>query len=135
MTTNIDLVKSVYASFARGDLPTVLSAMDPEITWQTPTTLPWSAGDYHGRLAVQDYLTSFTGALTDPVIAPEEFLDAGEHVVVHGQERAAAAATGRRFTVRFTHTWTLRDGLVTRMRGIVDTAAVRDCFTAEAARP
>ena len=128
-TSNVAIVKSVYAAFARGDIDAVLAAMDPGIIWMTPATLPWSTGDYHGPTGVADYLASFARALADPAIVPEEFFDAGDHVVVNGLERATAAATGCGFTARFTHTWTLHDGRAIRMRGVVDTAAIRDCFT------
>ncbi|MBC3193174.1 hypothetical protein H7X46_19115 [Pseudonocardia sp. C8] len=48
MSSNVDVVKSVYAAFARRDIPAVLAAFDRDISWQTPATLPWSAGAYHG---------------------------------------------------------------------------------------
>lgn len=129
MTENVELVKSIYAAFARGDIPAVLATFDRDISWQTPATLPWSSGDYHGPEGVTEYFGRFTAALTDPAIVAGEFLDAGDHVVVHGEERACSTATGRRFAARFTHSWTVRDGRVTRMRAVIDTATVRDCFT------
>jgi hypothetical protein len=30
---NVGLVKSLYEAFGRGDVPTVLAAMDPKIEW------------------------------------------------------------------------------------------------------
>lgn len=129
MSGNVELVKSIYAAFARGDVPAVLERFDREICWQTPATLPWSNGDYHGPEGVAEYFGHFAAALTDPAIVTGEFLDAGDHVVVHGEERACSTATGRRFAARFTHSWTLRDGRVTRLRAVIDTATVRDCFT------
>ena len=131
---NVEIVESLYAAFARGDLQAVLDAMDPDIAWQTQSTLPWSDGDYRGPAGASAYFASIMTAINDPEIVPEEFLDAGDHVVVHGEERGIVTATGRRFVAGFTHTWTLRDGLVTRMRGMVDTAAVLDSF-APAAGP
>ncbi|MDQ4117033.1 MAG: nuclear transport factor 2 family protein [Actinomycetota bacterium] len=129
MSSNVDLVKSIYAAFARGDVPAVLATFDQDISWQTPATLPWSTGDYHGPEGVAEYFGQFMTALTDPAIVTDEFLDAGDQVVVHGEERATSTATGRRFAARFAHSWTLRDGRVTRMRAIIDSATVRDSFT------
>lgn len=134
-SANLDTVRAIYAAFARGDIATVLAAMDPEVAWLTPATLPWSAGDYSGRTGVAKYFADSAGALTNAAVVPQEFLDAADHVVVHGEARGTATETGRAFAARFTHTWTLRGGKVTRMRGVVDTAAIRDCFSAEAAPP
>lgn len=108
-TSNVDVVKSICSAFAAGDIDDVLATMDPEIVWMTPATLPWSTGDYHGTGGAAAYFTSFAAALTTPAIVPQEFLDAGDHVIVPGEERATAAATGRSFVAWFTHTWTLQD--------------------------
>ena len=37
---NADLMKSLYAAFGRGDVPTVLGAMDPAIVWNEAEGFP-----------------------------------------------------------------------------------------------
>jgi hypothetical protein len=36
----------------RGDFGTVMGLLDPNVEWITPQTLPWSRGDYHGRISI-----------------------------------------------------------------------------------
>lgn len=128
-TANLQLVEDVYAAFAHGDIDAVMAAMDPDVEWVTPATLPWSRGTYRGREQLGEYLASFAAALEDPEVQPSELqlLD-GERVIALGMERARARATGAPFEAHFVHLWALRNGRVTAMRGLIDTAAVQAAF-------
>jgi ketosteroid isomerase-like protein len=125
------IVRGAYDAFGRGDLDAVLTAFDPDIVWQTPPTLPWSQGDYQGHDGVRDYFQSFLTHLAEPRIAPDELLVCGDRVVAVGFERARVRATGVAFAAHFAHLWTVRDGRVVRMQGIVDTATIRQAFGLE----
>jgi ketosteroid isomerase-like protein len=129
-SSNTETVAGVYEAFARGDVEAVMAAMDPEVAWVTPPTLPWSRGRYHGRDGLAEYFDGFLTALADARVEPEEFLDAGERIVVLGHERARGAESGRRFAARFAHVWTVIDGRVARMEGVVDTATIRQAIDA-----
>lgn len=128
MKDPISTVQSVYGAFARGDVPTVLGALSPDIEWVTPATLPWSAGNYRGHAGVQQYFGQFLEALASPHIEVRELLASEDRVVAIGIEHATARATGRSFAARFTHVWTVRDGRVVKMEGLIDTAQVRAAF-------
>ena len=45
---NASIVRKAYEDFAKGDIPAVLEAFDPSITWHVPGRSPVS-GDYNGR--------------------------------------------------------------------------------------
>lgn len=121
---NTATVAAIYAAFARGDLETVLEAMDDSVDWVTPATLPWSEGRYRGREGLSEYFGSFAAMLADPTIDPDELIAADDRVIAIGHERGRGVESGRAFEARFVHTWTLREGRVTRMEGLVDTAAI-----------
>jgi len=53
---------------------------------------------------------------------PDEFLEAGEEVVVLGRYRGIAKGTGKRLDVPFVHVWTLDGALAVRFRQFLDTA-------------
>jgi ketosteroid isomerase-like protein len=128
---NEALVRGAYEAFARGDLDAVLAALDAQIEWHTPATLPWSRGAYRGHAGVREYFTSFLTHLEAPRIVPDELLVCGDRVVGLGFERARARATGTAFAAEFAHIWTLRGGRVVRLHGIVDTATIRRAFRPE----
>ena len=46
MSSNTDLTRDVYDAFSKGDVPTVLAAMAPDIRWEEPASSPY--GDQTG---------------------------------------------------------------------------------------
>jgi ketosteroid isomerase-like protein len=127
--SDVTVVEAIYGAFARGDVPAVLAAVDPGVDWLTPSTLPWSRGAYHGREGLAEYFASFAAALEDARVEPHElYALPGRRVVAFGVERARARSTGAAFEVPFVHVFTVADGRVTAMRGLVDTAAVGAAF-------
>ena len=128
MRSATETVSEMYASFARGDLPAVLGLLDPEVSWVTPATLPWSRGRYSGRDEVAEYFKSFAEALDEAAVEPHELLECGERVVALGEERARVRASGERFAAPFAHVIRVREGRVVEFRGHVDTAAIVAAF-------
>ena len=41
MGANVDALRKLYDAFGKGDVATVLGAMDEKIDWQEPTGLPF----------------------------------------------------------------------------------------------
>jgi hypothetical protein len=113
-------------------VPAVLALLDPEVSWVTPPTLPWSRGSYSGPEGVADYFTSFAEALDEAAVEPHELLACGERVVALGEERARVRASGERFAAPFAHVIRVRDGRVVELRGHVDTAAIAAAFASAA---
>src|SRR5687768_18769 len=50
-----------------------------------------------------------------------EFFESGEHVIALGSYSGRARRSGKRFTARFVHVWTLQDGLIVRLQQCADT--------------
>lgn len=129
-TTSTDTVAAIYESFAHGDIDSVMNVMDDAVEWITPATLPWSRGAYRGRDGLREYFGGFLAALSEPSVHPDELIAAGDRVIAIGYERGRGARSGREFRARFVHTWTVRDGRVTRMEGVVDTATIAAALAA-----
>jgi ketosteroid isomerase-like protein len=122
-TQNTELVASIYAALARGDLDAALAALDPDIEWVEPDTpgLPF-AGAHHGREAVVSGVFATVPTTWDEFrVEPQEFLSDGEAVVAIG--RFHARAGDQRLDTPFAHVWRVRAGLATEMRNFTDTAA------------
>lgn len=123
---NVDIVMGVYEAFAAGDVPAVLAAMDREIEWNEAENFPYADGSpYRGPDAV---LAGVFARLAEEwesfVVQPEQFLDAGDMVVVTGRLSGAYKATGRKFDVQMAHFWTLTDGKLVRFQELTDTLAI-----------
>jgi ketosteroid isomerase-like protein len=120
---NVEIVKRSYEAFARDDLDGVLGDMHPDIEWHQAQGLP-HGGFYKGldevRRNIFDPLDSEWW--DDFTATPDEFLDAGDEVVVIGRYRATAKQTGKPLDVPFVHVWTLAGEQAVRFRQFLDTA-------------
>lgn len=125
--TNVDLIKSVYAAFSRGDLEGFLRDLHDDVEWEA-----WS--DNSAQRAEVPYLVArkgktavpgFFAALSGIELHRLELLDflAGENsVAVEVEIEFTIKASGKRLRDQELHLWSLADGKVTRMRHYVDTA-------------
>ncbi|MEO5634153.1 nuclear transport factor 2 family protein [Gaiella sp.] len=120
---NVTIVRRSYDAFARGEMGAVLADMDEGIEWEQAQGLP-HGGTYRGLAEVRanvfdpldrDWWSEFSAV-------PDEFLDAGDEIVVLGRYRGVAKETGKVLDVPFVHIWGLRDGTVWRFRQFLDTA-------------
>jgi uncharacterized protein len=132
---NLDLIRNVYGAFARGDIPTVLGALDPAVAWTEAEGFPY-AGTYHGPDAVLQGVFMRLGSEWDGYQASaEEFIDGGDAIVALGQYRGTYKATGRSMQAAFAHVWYLRDGKVVKFVQHTDTRKVAEALpSAEPAR-
>jgi hypothetical protein len=119
----VEIVRSVYAAFDRGDLGAILAAVSPDAAVHQTPELPWG-GHHLGHAGLQRFL----GALTAHVQArfvPDTIFAAGHQVVSVGHSRGTVRANGRAFEVAAVHVWTVVDERVTRFEAYIDTPAMR----------
>ncbi len=123
MSANLELIRAVYAAFAAGDIDGVVSLMAPDIVWNEAENFPYADGNpYVGPDAILGGVFARLGSEWDGfAVVPEEFLDAGDAVVVAGRYRGTYKATGRAFDADMLHIWRVRDGKVAGFRQYTDT--------------
>jgi ketosteroid isomerase-like protein len=126
--SNLDSVKQVYQAFAEGDVPTVLSFLNPEIAWTEAEGFPYG-GTYHGHQAVLEGVFMRLGSEWNGFAAiPDEFIDAGDSVVALGKYSGTYKATGKSFQANFAHVWKMQDGKALRFVQYVDTLLVQQAL-------
>ena len=110
---NVALLKSLYEAFGRGDVPTVLAAMDPGIVWNEAENFPYAdKNPYVGPAAiVEGVFARLVGEWDGFSVALEELLDAGD-----------TEKTGIRIHSQFAHVWRLRGGKIVKFQQYTDTA-------------
>ena len=122
--SNLDVIRDVYAAFARGDIGAVLAAMSPDIVWnEAEHNLPLADGNpYVGPQAVLEGVFMRLGEEFDGfAVVPERFIADGDCVVMIGRYSATSKATGRPLNPQALHVWTLRDGKAIAFQQHVDT--------------
>lgn len=122
---NVALFKSLYAAFGRGDIPTVLGAMDPKIEWHEPQAPGYPYGGvHHGPQAVAgEVFAQLQADYAEFVVTPREFVDDGDRVIVLG-EFTGKSKSGAAFRADFVHVGNFRDGKWTRFQNYTDTATL-----------
>ncbi len=120
---NVALVRSIYDAFAAGDIAGVVGRMSPDMVWNEAENFPYADGNpYRGADAILGGVFARLGSEWDGFAAiPEEFLDAGDNVVVLGRYRGTCKATGQAMDAQMAHVWRVADGMAERFQQYTDT--------------
>jgi ketosteroid isomerase-like protein len=120
---NLETMRSLYAAFAKGDVPTVLGSFDAAIEWHEAENFLYAEGSpYIGPGAIlQDVFLRLATEWDGFTANPQQFFDAGETIIVTGRYSGVYKATGKKLDAQVAHFWTLADGKVTRFRQYTDT--------------
>lgn len=130
MTTNKELIESAYASFANGDVPSVLGLMDQEIEWTNAEGWPLYSGTLVGPQAVVDGVFMRLGEIGENFsVNVTQLVAEGDTVVGLGTYSWNRNGSGEPAEVKVAHVWTLADGKITRFQQHVDTAKERYLIT------
>jgi ketosteroid isomerase-like protein len=119
---NVEFARRGYAAlnetYRNGDvnalLPIAEEMWDPEIVLRTTGAWPES-GEWHGHDGVLEFTRDQMEALNSMWIEPEEFIDAGDKVVVFVRFGGQARHTGIDAEFSVAHVWTLREGKALRV--------------------
>jgi ketosteroid isomerase-like protein len=86
--SNIDTARSAYQAFGSGDLATLQDSFAEDAVWITSDELPLG-GEVKGRDTIIGNFAQIPNYWSSFSVEPEEFIDAGEYVVVRGTQRAS----------------------------------------------
>lgn len=120
---DVKSLRRIYEALSRWDVDELLGDVAHDVEWTAPDTVPWG-GTRHGHDGVQAFATIFQDHVEGSWADPDDFLDAGDRMVVLGRLRGRARATGEDFEVGFAHVWTITEGVVTRCRGYYDSGPI-----------
>jgi ketosteroid isomerase-like protein len=123
---NVHLIRTAYRAFQDRDVQALLDTFAPDIRWVHPESMSayGLGGTKHGHAGVREFLARVPGVLGGMRLEPIEFLESGDRVVVFGQ-RHVTSVRGHTQLLKFTHSWTLRDGKVMVMEDIFDTVLLQ----------
>ena len=109
---NVEIIRRGFEHWLEtGDL-----RASPDLVWDV-SRLGWPDQQvYVGAEGVLQFNAEWAAAWDGWEIEAEEYIDAGERVVVILNQRGRAKATGIPVDMRFAQVWTLRDGQGVRMQ-------------------
>src|SRR2546429_9077261 len=118
------LVRRVYRALAAGDADALSDLLDPEFEGHFADGLPLGIGGVHrgAAAAVRDGWWAI-GRAFDVRAETEEWIPTADgRLLVLGVYRGSARSTRQPVEASFAHLWTARDGRLTALRQLTDTA-------------
>ena len=126
MTDPTVTIRTIYDAFARGDIATVLGALDPKIEWVEAAGSAY-AGTYTGPDAVLSGVLARLADEWNPFhVAPDRIVADRDTVIAVGTYTGTHNASGRSVRARFAHVWELRDSNIIAFEQIADTAKINE---------
>jgi uncharacterized protein len=104
----VNLVREGFEAWNAEDPQWVLDHMAPEVEWVAPERDPFP-GTYKGYEGVQEFWSRWRNAVGQLNFAPEEMIDAGEHVVVIARRWARNDITGLQISDKIAQVFSFDD--------------------------
>jgi uncharacterized protein len=117
--SNVETARSAYAAFGSGDLEALRDSFAEDAVWVTSDELPLG-GVVEGRDQILANFAQIPNYWSSFRVEPEEFIDAGEYVVVKGTQHAENDRGS--FDAPFVHVLEYRDGKAVRGEFFTDSA-------------
>jgi ketosteroid isomerase-like protein len=111
---NVELVRSIYDRFRAGDVEGALALHDRDMEVHDRPEAP-DPQVYHGHEGVLRSVRASQATFEGLDLVPEEFIDAGDRVVVVFRLQGRGRESGVPVDERLAHLWTIRDGKAVRM--------------------
>jgi ketosteroid isomerase-like protein len=116
-SANVELVRSSFEAFGRGDFDLAFSVYDAEARWHTADDEPDSQS-YVGLPALRRFAAHLAEPWTDrfgPAVRFEDFIDCGDWVVAPWSGRLHGHGSGIEIEVSETYAVQVRDGRIVRV--------------------
>ncbi len=117
--SNVDTARSAYDAFRSGDLAALQDSFAEDAVWVTSDELPLG-GEVKGRDTIMGNFAQIPNYWTSFSVEPEEFIDAGDYVVVRGTQRAGNDKGS--FEAPFLHLIKIENGKTVRGEFFTDSA-------------
>jgi ketosteroid isomerase-like protein len=111
---NVEIVRSAFAAWNRGDLETALEAYAPETEFRLAGVFPGLETAYYGHDGVRNFWQQFRADWEEIFLDIEEIIDRGEHVIVLFRFRAKGR-DGIEVQRPFAQCYTMRGGRAVRV--------------------
>ena len=127
---NMAVIRGMYEFFSKGDVTSVLGQMHQQIEWREAENFIYAdRSPYRGPQAVlEGVFMRLASEWADFKVMPEEWLDAGNHIVVLGTYSGRHKESAKEVRAQFAHIWGVTHGRVVRFQQYTDTKQFADAI-------
>jgi ketosteroid isomerase-like protein len=118
---NVEIVKRMHGQ-AHDDPEAFFDLLDDEVEWHVSVDFRPEGGIYRGPDGVREFFRTWVGAFEGWGWEADEYLDAGESVVIRMHQWGSGKGSGATVEQRFWEVWTFRNGKVIRRSDHFDKA-------------
>ena len=112
---NVEIVRAMYVAFARRDLETLISHLDPAMRVHDRSVHP-EASVYEGHEGFLRFAQTDWAAFDDVTYEPQEFVAHGAYVVVPIKQGGRGKGSALGVEESIVNVWKLRDGKCVELR-------------------
>lgn len=131
MSTNVDVVRQLYLSFAHSDVEGARALLDDDVQWLQCAGFPGGGHHRGADLVLQRVFGNLRSQWIEFSATVDEYLDAGDCVVTVGSYAGRHTVTGTAMTAVFAHIFDVENGRITRFRQYADTAPMLKAMMVE----
>lgn len=125
--TPLDIVRAVYVSHEHRDTPGLVDLLTDDVEWHQAEGHPYSGGrPWRGPAEVVEHVVNpINNDWGDYRTSVDEFIDAGDRIIVLGRYRGTYKATGGKVDAAVCTIYRIRDGRIWHWQQFTDTAQFR----------
>ena len=112
-------LQQAYAAFNRGDIDAAVQILDPVVEWIEPPEFP-GGGTYQGVEGAKKYLAQSRASAAQVISEPEQFIPAGNRIVVFVHARVLPKGSNTWQDVRLADVYTFKNGRAIHMRAFAN---------------
>ena len=131
MNNNIEVIQELYRAFREKDYEAFLKICTEDIEWVQNQGFPGGATYQGASEVIEGVFKANDNNWENFAYHIEEFLDAGNSVVVIGKYSGRYRISGQSMSAAATHIYDLLDGKVCRFRMFADTKTIWNAIASE----
>ena len=124
-------LRGAYQAFNEGGVEAFLERLAPEFQVRDRESSPDRAETRYGKEGLKELFASYMEAFDALSLEPQEFIDAGDQIVVSLHQRVRGKGSGAEVVGNIAHAWTMREGAPFRLRIFGDKESALRALSAE----
>ena len=112
---NVEIVRAGFEALNTGGIEAVLPLYASDVEWWDREDDP-GASVHRGHDGVRGMMSELTASISGLRVTPQDFVDAGDYVVVPVRVAGRGRASGAAFEEDEVHVFRLRDGKIVELR-------------------
>lgn len=128
---DVERLRDAYQAFNEGGVEAILERLAPEFQLRDRESSPDRGETRYGKEGIKQLFDSYMEAFDALRLEPEEFIDAGDQIVVSLYQQVRGKGSGAEVVGRIAHVWTMREGAALRLRIFGDKERALEALRAE----